>query len=73
LLNVFAHELHKNSRPQLTAEGIFNSVRSVHRRCRGGYSVVAMINGHGLVGFAIPEASVRLYWGSAALRRDRNT
>jgi amidophosphoribosyltransferase len=55
LLNVFAHELHKNSRPQLTAEGIFKSVRSVHRRCRGGYAVVAMINGHGLVAFRDPN------------------
>ncbi|MGA8181182.1 MAG: amidophosphoribosyltransferase [Desulfobacterales bacterium] len=55
LLNVFAHELHKNSRPQLTAEGVFKSVRSVHRRCRGGYAVVAMINGHGLVAFRDPN------------------
>jgi amidophosphoribosyltransferase len=55
LLNVFAHELHKNSRPQLTAEGVFKSVRSVHRRCRGGYAVVAMINGHGLVAFRDPH------------------
>jgi amidophosphoribosyltransferase len=55
LLNVFAHELYKNSRPQLTAEGVFNSVRSVHGRCRGGYAVVAMINGHGLVGFRDPH------------------
>jgi len=56
LLNVFAHELHKNSRPRLTAEGIFNAVRGVHHRCRGGYAVVAMINGHGLVGFRDPSA-----------------
>jgi amidophosphoribosyltransferase len=55
LLNVFAHELHKNSRPYLTAEGVFKSVRSVHRRCQGGYSAVAMINGHGLVGFRDPH------------------
>jgi amidophosphoribosyltransferase len=55
LLNVFAHELSRNSRPQLTAEGIFKAVRSVHRRCRGGYAVVAMINGHGLVGFRDPN------------------
>jgi amidophosphoribosyltransferase len=55
LLNVFAHELYKNSRPQLTAEDVFKSVRAVHRRCRGGYAVVAMINGHGLVGFRDPH------------------
>ena len=56
LLNVFAHELYKNSRShQLTAEGVFKSVRSVHHRCLGGYAVVAMINGHGLVGFRDPN------------------
>jgi amidophosphoribosyltransferase len=55
LLNIFAHELHKNSRFQLTAEAIFKSVSGVHRRCRGGYAVVAMINGYGLVGFRDPH------------------
>jgi amidophosphoribosyltransferase len=55
LLNVFAHELHKQTRPRLTAEGVFQAVRGVHRRCRGGYAVVAMINGHGLVGFRDPH------------------
>jgi amidophosphoribosyltransferase len=55
LLNVFAHELNNNSRPLLTADGVFKAVRSVHRRCRGGYAVVAMINGHGLVGFRDPH------------------
>jgi amidophosphoribosyltransferase len=55
LLNVFAHELHKNSSSQLTADSIFKSVSGVHRRCRGGYAVVAMINGHGLVGFRDPH------------------
>jgi amidophosphoribosyltransferase len=55
LLNVFAHELSKNSLPQLTAESVFKAVSAVHRRCRGGYAVVAMINGHGLVGFRDPN------------------
>ncbi len=56
LLNVFAHELQKNTRPKLTANGIFSAVRGVHRRCRGGYAVVAMINGHGILGFRDPHA-----------------
>jgi amidophosphoribosyltransferase len=55
LLNVFAHELHRNSRPRLTAEGIFKAVQGVHQRCRGGYAVVALINGHGLVAFRDPH------------------
>jgi amidophosphoribosyltransferase len=55
LLNVFAHELQKSSRPHLTAQGIYKAVHGVHHRCRGGYAVVAMINGHGLVGFRDPN------------------
>jgi amidophosphoribosyltransferase len=55
LLNVLADELAKNCRPRLTAAGVFKSVRGVHRRCRGGYAVVAMINGHGLLGFRDPR------------------
>jgi amidophosphoribosyltransferase len=55
LLNVFAHELHRNSWPQLTAEAVFSSVTGVHNRCRGGYAVIAMINGHGLVAFRDPH------------------
>jgi amidophosphoribosyltransferase len=55
LLNIFAHELHKNNHSRLTADSIFTSVSGVHHRCRGGYAVVAMINGHGLVGFRDPH------------------
>jgi len=55
LLNIFAHELQKNSRSRLTAEAIFKSVSGVHRRCLGGYAVIAMINGYGLVAFRDPH------------------
>lgn len=55
LLNVFAHELQVNSGSRLTAEGVFEAVAGVHRRCRGGYAVIAMINGHGLVAFRDPH------------------
>jgi amidophosphoribosyltransferase len=55
LLNVFAHELQKTGRPHLTDAAVFKAVGAVHRRCRGGYAVVAIINGHGLVGFRDPQ------------------
>jgi len=55
LLNIFAHELHKTSGAPFTAETVFQAVSGVHRRCRGGYAVVAMINGHGLVAFRDPH------------------
>ena len=55
LLNVLAHELHKNCRPQLTEKGLFKAVGALHQRCRGGYAVVAVINGFGLMGFRDPH------------------
>ncbi|QEL10806.1 amidophosphoribosyltransferase [Kushneria phosphatilytica] len=54
LLNVFAHELGKQGH-QLDAEDIFDAIRRVHRRCRGGYAAVAIVNGQGLVAFRDPH------------------
>ncbi|MFK8030798.1 MAG: amidophosphoribosyltransferase [Gammaproteobacteria bacterium] len=51
LLNVFAHELQSTDRAALAADDIFTAVRAVHRRCRGGYAVTALIVGQGVVGF----------------------
>lgn len=55
LLNVFAHELQRNSKSELDPGGVFRAVEAVHRRCRGGYAATAMINGQGLVGFRDPN------------------
>ena len=55
LLNVFAHELQRRANGRLTAEQIFDAVEAVHRRCSGGYAVVAMIIGHGIVAFRDPN------------------
>ncbi|NOY66569.1 MAG: amidophosphoribosyltransferase [Gammaproteobacteria bacterium] len=54
LVNIFAHELHQGKHP-IDENDIFNAVQSVHRRCKGGYAVVAMITGHGIVGFRDPH------------------
>jgi amidophosphoribosyltransferase len=55
LLNVFAHELQSrtNGRPQ--AHQVFDAVDRLHQRCSGGYAVVAMIIGHGIVAFRDPN------------------
>ncbi|MDH3491471.1 MAG: amidophosphoribosyltransferase [Gammaproteobacteria bacterium] len=55
LLNVFAHELQNcvNGRP--TPADIFGAVEAVHKRCTGGYAVVAMIIGFGIVAFRDPN------------------
>ncbi|MBA3563811.1 MAG: amidophosphoribosyltransferase [Gammaproteobacteria bacterium] len=55
LLNVFAHELQRAASARLTPADIFAAIEAVHRRCRGGYAVVAMIIGHGVVAFRDPH------------------
>jgi len=54
LLNVFAHELHKLNKLQITHKDIFEAVCVVHKRCRGGYAAVTMITGFGIVAFRDP-------------------
>ena len=55
LLNVFAHELHVRANGTPTPEQVFDAVAAVHERCRGGYAVVAMIVGFGIVAFRDPN------------------
>ena len=55
LLNVFAHELQLRANGRPTPQQVFDAVEAVHRRCRGGYSVVAMIVGFGVVAFRDPN------------------
>ena len=55
LLNVFAHELHIRTDGRPTPDQIFDAIEAVHRRCRGGYAVVALIVGVGLVAFRDPN------------------
>ncbi|MGI9247558.1 MAG: amidophosphoribosyltransferase, partial [Woeseiaceae bacterium] len=55
LLNVFAHELQARVDGSPTATNVFDAVEAVHRRCTGGYAVVAMIIGFGIVAFRDPN------------------
>ncbi len=55
LLNVFADELQRQSGSTLTPEAVFAAVAGVHRRCMGGYAVVAMVLGFGIVAFRDPD------------------
>ncbi|NCF14988.1 MAG: amidophosphoribosyltransferase [Gammaproteobacteria bacterium] len=55
LLNVFAHELQTRVNGNPTPENVFDAVEAVHRRCKGGYAIVAMIIGFGIVAFRDPH------------------
>ena len=55
LLNVFSLALRKQKPRNLTPEHVFRAVRMVHRRCKGAYSAVVLIGGHGIVGFRDPH------------------
>jgi len=55
LLNVLAHELEKGSvKLRLDPQTIFSAVANVHRRCKGAYTVTAMIAGYGVLAFRDP-------------------
>ena len=64
LLNVFAHELDKQR--VLTPDAAFRAVENVARRSKGGYAVVAVVLGLGLVAFRDPNGIRPLVLG----RRD---
>ncbi|MEC9090250.1 MAG: amidophosphoribosyltransferase, partial [Candidatus Thermoplasmatota archaeon] len=72
LMNIFAHELLKRGKMyieeklRLNVDDVFHAVSKVHERCRGGYAIVTMITGYGVLGFRDP-------WGIRPLilgRRD---
>ena len=64
LLNIFAHELQRQGSVTPGAKEIFFFFKSLHKRVRGAYSVVIMINGVGLVGFRDPFGIRPLIVGS---------
>ena len=63
LLNVFAHELQRQGKLQPQAEDMFEAVRRVHERCKGGYAAVAMITGYGMLAFRDPNGIRPLTYG----------
>lgn len=63
LLNIFAHELHELGKLRIAPEDVFQAVKRVHERCRGAYSVVAMITGFGVLAFRDPHGIRPLVYG----------
>ena len=55
LLNILASELQRQAAAHLNPEHLFQALSNVYRRVRGGYAVVTLIIGHGIVGFRDPH------------------
>ncbi len=68
LLNVLAHELHTRVNGELTADIVFDAIQALHARCRGGYAVVALIVGFGIVAFRDPNGIRPLVLGESEAR-----
>jgi amidophosphoribosyltransferase len=51
MLNVFAHAMTRRGAVKPNEFDVFAAVEEVHRRCKGGYAVIAMIAGVGLIAF----------------------
>jgi amidophosphoribosyltransferase len=69
LLNVLAHELQKQNPPSLLPQHIFSAVDAVYRRCRGAFSSIALICGHGVLGFRDPFGIRPMVLGSRKTRK----
>jgi amidophosphoribosyltransferase len=69
LLNVFAQELQNPGKLKPLPDDIFEAVSGVHRRCLGGYAVISMINGCGLLGFRDPNGIRPIVYGRRQNRR----
>lgn len=63
LLNIFAHELQIIAKPDFDYEDIFTAVSAIHHRCRGGYAVVAMVAGKGILAIRDPNGIRPLVYG----------
>lgn len=63
LLNILAYELQRSDTFHLTEQDIFTAIENVFSRCQGGYAVVALIVGHGIIGFRDPHGIRPLVYG----------
>ena len=72
LLNVLANEMQAICKSKLSADDLFHSVRRVHQRLKGGYSVVAMISGRGILAFRDPNGIRPLCYGVRETKEGEN-
>src|SRR6185295_5405036 len=70
MLNVLAHALGKQGHAHPKPADIFRAVEEVHRRCKGGYSVVVMIAGVGLLAFRDIHGIRPLVYGTRGKKKE---
>lgn len=66
ILNIFAHELRESMQSntlKANPDNIFEAVSGVFKRCHGGYAIVAMIIGNGILAFRDPNGIRPLSYG----------
>ena len=73
MLNVFAHAMAKRGNMKPKPTDVFAAVEEVHRRCKGGYAVIAMIAGVGLLGFRDIHGIRPLVFGTRKEARETDT
>jgi amidophosphoribosyltransferase len=66
LLNVFAEELYSKNVSKLNQFDIFEAVKNVMKICKGGYSVILLINRIGMVVFRDPYGIRPLCFGKSS-------
>ena len=71
LLNVLASELQRFGTTRASAADIFAAISATFRRIQGGYAVIAMILGHGVIGFRDPHGIRPLVIGKRDTPRGR--
>lgn len=64
LVNILAHELQSLGKLEPTPSDVFSAVEQVHQRIQGGYAVVAVITGFGVLAFRDPHGVRPLVYGT---------
>ena len=63
LLNIIANELQSTNKYRIDKDDVFEAIKNVMLRVKGGYATVVMINGYGLVAFRDPHGIRPLVYG----------
>ncbi len=63
LLNVLAHELQVQPDLRLTPDQVFEAVAGLHRRCSGGYALIALFPGYGVLAVRDPHGIRPVVYG----------